>query len=292
MKPALFRYYDPASLDDAVGLLAEWGNEARLLAGGQTLGPLLNLRVVSPGAIIDINRLDALDYRRSTPHGLAIGALTRQATLEDDPTLALSQPLVAAAVPFIAHRAIRNRGTVGGTLAHADPAAEWGGLALALEATLILRRRSGDRTVTARDFFRGLLETAIEPDEMLVEIQLPPWPPDAGWSFQEFNRRHGDFAIAGVACVISLGAKGASSDLRLAAFGVGATAIRLRAVEEFVKGEHLSEPAIEEAARRAASEIQPLADRQGSAEYRRHLVQILVERALREAVGRHAQIVD
>jgi carbon-monoxide dehydrogenase medium subunit len=153
MKPALFRYYDPASVDDALGLLADWGNEATVLAGGQTLGPMLNLRMVSPGAIIDINRLAALDYRRSMPHGLAIGALTRQATLEDDRTLASFQPLMAAAVPFIAHRAIRNCGTVGGTLAHADPAAEWGGLALALDATLVLRRRGGDRTVLLATFF-------------------------------------------------------------------------------------------------------------------------------------------
>jgi aerobic carbon-monoxide dehydrogenase medium subunit len=288
MKPALFRYYDPASIDDALGLLADWGNEARVLAGGQTLGPMLNLRVVSPGAIIDINRLTALDYRRLTPHGLAIGALTRQATLEDDPSLASFQPLVAAAVPFIAHRAIRNRGTVGGTLAHADPAAEWGGLALALDATLVLRRRGGDRTVAARDFFRGLLATAIQPDEMLVEIRLPHWPGGAGWSFQEFSRRHGDFAIAGIACVICLGRAGAGSDLRLATFGVGATTIRLRAAEEFLQGEHLRERVIEEAARRAANEVEPMADRQGSAEYRRHLVRILVERALREAVSRLA----
>jgi aerobic carbon-monoxide dehydrogenase medium subunit len=287
MKPAPFCYYDPASIDDALELLADWGDEARVLAGGQTLVPMLNLRVVSPGAIIDVNRLTMLDYRRSTPHGLAIGALTRQATLEDDLTLASFQPLVAAAVPFIAHRAIRNRGTVGGTLAHADPAAEWSGLAMALDATLVLRRRGGDRTVAARDFFRGLLATAIQPDEMLVEIRLPNWPDGAGWSFQEFNRRHGDFAIAGIACVICLSG-GAGRDLRLATFGVGSTTVRLRAAEEFLQNECLSRRAIEEAARRAANEVEPLADRLSSAEYRRHLVQILVERALREAVTRLA----
>lgn len=293
MKPAVFRYYDPASLDDALSLLADWGSDARVLAGGQTLGPMLNLRLVSPGAIIDINQLNALDYRRATLDGLAIGALTRQAALEDDLSLVSSQPLLAAAIPFIAHRAIRNRGTVGGTLAHGDPAAEWGGLALALDATMALRRRSGrERTVPARDFFQNLLETAIEPDEMLVEIRLPHWPTGACFSFQEFSRRHGDFAIAGIACVISLEADGASRDVRLAAFGVGATAVRLSAAEDLLKGERPAQALIEKAARRAAQEVEPLADRQGSAEYRRHLVQVLVERALCEAVNRNAQTVN
>jgi aerobic carbon-monoxide dehydrogenase medium subunit len=290
MKPPVFHYYDPASLDDALSLLADWGSDARVLAGGQTLGPMLNLRVVCPGAIIDINRLSALDYRRATPEGLAIGALTRQAALEDDSSLASSQPLVAAAIPFIAHRAIRNRGTVGGTLAHADPAAEWGGLALALNATMALRRRSGsERNVPAREFFHDLLETAIEPDEMLVEIRLPHWPTGAGFSFQEFSRRHGDFAIAGVACVVSLGSDGACRDIRLAAFGVGATAVRLSAAEGPLNGERPAQALIGRAARRAAQEVEPLADRQGSAEYRRHLVEVLVERALRDAINRHDQ---
>jgi aerobic carbon-monoxide dehydrogenase medium subunit len=292
MKPAVFRYYDPASLDDALSLLADWGTDARVLAGGQTLGPMLNLRVVSPGAIIDINQVRALDYRRVTSDGLAIGALTRQAALEDDPSFASNQPLVAAAIPFIAHRAIRNRGTVGGTLAHADPAAEWGGIALALDATMALRRRSsGERTVPAREFFHSIIETAIEPDEMLVEVRLPHWPTGAGFSFQEFSRRHGDFAIAGIACVISPGADGASRDVRLAAFGVGATAVRLSAAEELLKGERPAQALIEEGARRAAQEVEPLTDRQGSAEYRRHLVRILVERALREAVSMQGQTI-
>src|SRR5262249_40936273 len=146
---------------------------------------------------------------------------------EDDCDLTSSQPLVAAAVPFIAHRAIRNRGTVGGTLAHADPAAEWGGLALALDATLRLRRRGGERAVAAENFFCGLLETIAEPEEMLVEINLPRWPDGAGWSFQEFSRRRGDYAITGIACVLSLGKEGIADDVRLATFGVGSTPSRL-----------------------------------------------------------------
>ena len=197
MKPALFRYYDPATIDDTLALLGEWGGDAKILAGGQTLGPMLGLRVVSPAAVIDINPLTALDYRRETDEALEIGALTRQQALEDDATLVQRQPLVAEAIPFIAHRAIRNRGTVGGSLAHADPSAEWGGLAMTLDARFVLRRRGGQRVIAAADFFKGLLETAIEPDELLTEICLPRWPAGAGWSFIEFSRRHGDFAICG-----------------------------------------------------------------------------------------------
>ncbi len=289
MKPALFRYYDPASVEDALSLLTEWGDEARLLAGGQTLGPMLNFRVLAPAAIIDINRVNELDYQRPMPDGLALGALTRQATLEDDPELALIQPLVAAAIPFIAHRAIRNRGTVGGTLAHADPAAEWGGLAMALGARMKLRRRGGsDRWLAADAFFRGMIETAIEPDEMLVEIRLPPWPTGAGWSFQEFSRRHGDFALAGIACLVLLGGDGAGADVRLAAFGVEPAPLRLGRAEALLIGERPTDSLIASAARCAAEEVEPMDDLHGSSAYRRHLVQVLAERAMREAVGRRA----
>lgn len=290
MKPAPFRYFDPASLDDTLSLLANWGEEARLLAGGQTLGPMLNLRLVAPAAVIDINGVIDLDYRRQSANGLTLGALTRQAALEDDSSLASIQPLIAAAVPFIAHRAIRNRGTVGGTLANADPAAEWGGLALALEAKLVLRSKSnGERVVAAADFFRALMTTAIEPDEMLVEVQLPPWPAGAGCSFQEFSRRHGDFAIAGIACVLAVGDDGIAVDVRLAAFGVEAVPCRLGAAEDVLRGEAFKQPLIKEAARRAAEVVVPMVDRQGSSEYRRLLVKVLVERALREAAGQQVR---
>ncbi len=287
MKPAPFRYFDPASVDDALSLLAKCGDEARLLAGGQTLGPMLNLRLVSPQTVIDVNRITALDYRRPSSGGITIGALTRQATLEDDSTFASRQPLVATAIPFIAHRAIRNRGTVGGSLAHADPAAEWGGLALALNASLTLRKHGGaERVIAAKDFFLGLLTTAIEPDEMLIQISLPAWPAGAGWSFLEFSRRHGDYAIAGIACVLSLGPD-VVDEVRLAAFGVEETPRRLAAAEGVLRGEPFSSALAEEAARRAADDVQPMDDRQGSADYRRQLVNVLVERALQEAAGRH-----
>jgi aerobic carbon-monoxide dehydrogenase medium subunit len=289
MKPAPFRYFDPISIEDALALLGEWGEDARLLAGGQTLGPMLNLRLVTPGVLVDINGVSSLDFQRSTRDGLAVGALTRQAQLEDDPDLPSSQPLVAAAIPFIAHRAIRNRGTVGGSLAHADPAAEWGGLALALDATFRLRKRGAERAVAAKDFFCGLLETVTEPEEILVEINLPQWPEAAGWSFQEFSRRHGDFAIAGVACVLSVGREGIADDVRLAAFGVESAPSRLDVAEALLRGERFGPGLAKEAARRAADQVEPMDDRQGSADYRRHLVKVLVERALHEAASRHAR---
>lgn len=289
MKPALFRYYDPASLDDVLALLGEWGGDAKILAGGQTLAPLLGLRVLSPAALIDINPLAALDYRRETGEGLAIGALTRQQALEDDATLAPRQPLVAEAIPFIAHRAIRNRGTVGGSLAHADPSAEWGGLAMTLDARFVARRRGGERVIAAADFFKGLIETAIEPDEILTEIRLPRWPAGAGWSFIEFSRRHGDFAICGIACVIALAPDGSATQTRITAFGVEPCPKRLARAEAALCGERPNEARIVQVAKLAATEVDPMSDRQASPEYRRHLVEVLVERALTSALARTAR---
>jgi CO/xanthine dehydrogenase FAD-binding subunit len=288
MKPALFRYYDPDTLDEALALLSEWGDDAKILAGGQTLGPMLGLRVVRPRAVVDINRITGLDYRRETQAGLTIGALTRQQALEDDPALADRQPLVAEAIPYIAHRAIRNRGTVGGSLAHADPSAEWGGLVTALDAHLVVRRRAGERTIPAAELFTGLLDTAFQPDEILTEIRLPAWPSGAGWSFQELSRRHGDYAICGIACVLVLEADRTCCDVRIAAFGVEASPRRLPRAEEMLAGERPELPRILEAGRRAAAEVDPLDDRQASAAYRRHLLEILVERAVKSAVTRTA----
>jgi CO/xanthine dehydrogenase FAD-binding subunit len=289
MKPALFRYYDPASLEHALALLGEWGDDAKILAGGQTLGPMLGLRVLSPGAVIDINPLTDLDYRRDTEDGLAIGALTRQQALEDDANLARRQPLVAEAIPFIAHRAIRNRGTVGGSLAHADPAAEWGGLAMTLDARLVARSRASERVIAAADFFTGLLETVLAPDEMLTEVRLPRWPTGAGWSFIEFSRRHGDFAICGIACVIALAPDGNTTQARLTAFGVEPCPKRLARAEAVLRGERANEARIVQAAEMAATEVDAMGDRQASAEYRRHLVEVLVGRALTAALARTSQ---
>lgn len=288
MKPAPFRYFDPDSADDVVALLGEWGDDGKLLAGGQTLGPMLNFRLLAPSALIDINRAESLSYQQRLDDGsLAIGALTRQQMLEDDVDVAVVQPLVAAAMPLIAHRAIRNRGTVGGSLAHADPAAEWGGLIAALDATIVIRHhKRGQRRVVAADFFKGLLQTALEPDELLSEIRLPAWPSGAGWGIQEFSRRHGDFALAGIACVVVRDPQGHCAKVRLAAFGVEANPRRLDDAESALLGERPDEKLIAEAARLASRAVEPLNDRHASADYRRQLVAVLLQRAVGEALSR------
>jgi aerobic carbon-monoxide dehydrogenase medium subunit len=289
MKPAPFKYFDPSSPDEALALLNEWGEDGKVLAGGQTLAPMLNFRAVYPAALIDINRIESLAYQRRTDQGTLIGALTRQQVLEDDEALAVHQPLVAEAIPYIAHRAIRNRGTVGGSLAHADPAAEWGALILTLEAELTVRKyQTPDRNVAATDFFLGMLETALEPDELLVQIRLPPWPEGAGWSIVEFSRRHGDFALAGIASMISLSADGTCSGVRITAFGVEPRPVRLAYAENAFRGNRLDCMLVQEAARQSAAEMSPMADNHASAAYRRHLVEVLIERSIEEAIARVA----
>jgi len=287
MKPAPFRYFAPESVAEALDVLREHGDDAKVIAGGQTLGPMLNMRLVTPEVLLDLNRVAELDYRREQPGGLAIGALTRQSALEDDPGLPAAQPMVAAAVPFVAHRAIRNRGTVGGSLAHADPAAEWGTLVAVLDAELVVRRAGEEaRTVPAEEFFIGVLTTALAPDELLVEIRIPAWPAGAGWSFRELARRHGDFALAGVAARVSLDASGACREARLAVLGVGDRPVRLREAEQTLAGERPGPEAFRAAAARAAAEVDPQNDVHASAAFRRHLVGVLTEDALAEATAR------
>lgn len=284
MKPAPFAYRDPSTRDEVLALLAEHGDDARVIAGGQTLGPMLNMRVVMPEVLVDLNGVGELDYRHEQDGGLRIGALTRQSALEDDETLAALQPMVADAVPWIAHRPIRNRGTVGGSLSHADPAAEWGALVLALDAELVIERHgAAPRAVPAQEFFQGILTTALEAEDLLAEIRLPPWPAGAGWSFREFARRHGDFALAGAACRIEADADGACTDARIALIGVSDTAQRALDAEERLRGERLVEGLIRECAHRAAAGIEPLEDMHAGADYRRHLARVMVEDALHEA---------
>jgi aerobic carbon-monoxide dehydrogenase medium subunit len=287
MKPAKFKYFDPRSADEALALLHEWGEDGKVLAGGQTLGPMLNFRALSPAALIDVNHLEAFAHHVQTDTGTTIGALTRQQALEDDGSLSIHQPLVAETIPWIAHRAIRNRGTVGGSLAHADPAAEWGALALTLEAELkVMKHQTPDRVIAATDFFRGLLETALAADELLVEIRLPRWPVGAGWSIVEFSRRHGDFALAGVTSMVSLNADGTCNNVRLSAFGVGTRPLRLSQAENELRGSKPTATLVQKAAKGAAAEISPMDDNHASAAYRRHLLPILVERSITEAMTR------
>ena len=288
MKPAPFAYRDPESVDEVLALLAEHGDDAKLLAGGQSLGPMLNMRVVSPEIVVDLNRVKGLNRRgTSADGGFAVGALVRQAELEDDPAFAAAQPLAAAALPWIAHRPIRNRGTVAGSLVHADPAAEWGGIVLALDARLAIRRAgAAPREVAAEDFFTGILETAVEPEELLAEIQLPPWPQGARWGFREFARRRGDFALAGVACRFEVDGAGRCRSVRIGLVGVGDTAVRARLAESVLEGEPPGEELFADASAAVRKEVAPLDDGHASAAYRGHLAGVVVADALAEAWGR------
>jgi len=286
MKPPAFDYTAARSVDEALGVLAQHGDEAKVIAGGQTLGPMLNMRLLAPQVLVDINGIEVLAGADAGDGGLRLGAATRQADLEDDPELADVQPLVAAAIPYIAHRAIRNRGTVGGSLVHADPAAEWGALVHALDAELVIAGANGTRSVAPEDFFVGILTTAVEPEELLVAVRLPAWPRGAGWSFVELSRRHGDFALAGVACRLQLDAEGRCLDARLGLIGLGDTPLRGRDAEAVLAGERAGPELYRAAADAAARGIEPMNDLHASADYRRQLTRVLVADALAQAADR------
>ena len=287
MKPAAFDYHDPDTIEECLALLARFGDDAKILAGGQTLGPLLNMRLATPAVLIDINRVAALDYRRAEGAALAIGALTRESALEDDPSLAQRQRLLAETIPFIAHRAIRNRGTVGGSLAHADPAAEWPALATHLEAELVIRSAARPpRILSADAFLISHLTTALAPDELLCEIRLPPSPPAAGHAMLEFSRRHGDFALAGAMASLARDPSGRLQAPRLTLFGIGSRPVRARNAEALLAGEQPADALFAAAGAAAAAAIEPFDDLHASAEFRRHLTEVLTSRVLNAALAR------
>ena len=284
MKPAPFEYLAPDSLDAALDLLAHRGGEAKLLAGGQSLIPVMNFRLAQPALLVDLNRLRDLDDLREDAGGLRIGAMTRQRRLERDPLVARLAPLLSEAVPFIAHPQIRNRGTVGGSLAHADPAAELPAVAVALDARFRLQRTGGERWVEARDFFAGLFTTVLEPDEMLVEVALPPPPQNTGWAFLEVARRHGDYAQVGIAARVSLDEAGLCREARLVYLSVGDGPVDAREAARMLAGTDLSDEAIAAAADKASrDEMDPTGDIHASADFKRHLARVLTGRALRRA---------
>jgi aerobic carbon-monoxide dehydrogenase medium subunit len=288
MKPAPFEYEAPASLDATLDLLARHGADAKILAGGQSLIPVMNFRLAEPALLIDINRVAELDFLLRDADGtLRIGALTRQRRLERDPLVAEAAPLLHEAVPFIAHPQIRNRGTFGGSLAHADPAAELPALSVALGARLRLLRTGGDRWVDAADFFKGLFTTALEPEEVLAEAAIPPSPPRTGWAFLEIARRHGDYAQAGIAARVTLDESGRCREARLVYLSAGDAPVQAREAARLLAGEELSEAAIEAAAEKASrDEIHPGGDVHSTAEFKRHLARVLTRRALRKAAER------
>jgi carbon-monoxide dehydrogenase medium subunit len=290
MKPAPFDYTVPDTLTDALALLGEHGYDAKLLAGGQSLVPLLNFRLAKPSLLIDLNRLPDLDFiRRSDDGGLRIGALTRQRRLERDPLVAECAPLLHETVPFIAHPQIRNRGTVGGSLVHADPAAELPVAAVALEARFQLQSTGGERWVTAEEFFISLFTTALAAEEMLVEVEVPPSPPRTGWCFTEIARRLGDYAQAGVAAAITLDESGACRRARLVYLSAGDVPVLASAAARILETEGLGEAALRAAADTAAdTEVEPTDDIHATAAFKRHLFHVLTRRAVATAARRAA----
>ncbi len=288
MKPAPFEYHAPATVEQALNLLAAHGYDAKILAGGQSLIPTMNFRLAQPGILIDLNNIPALQYIDSTSAGgVRIGAMTRYSAVEHSPLIAERVPLLVETLPHIAHPQIRTRGTVGGAIAHADPAAEMPAVCVALRARFKLRRGSSERWVTAEEFFVGLFATVLASDEMLLEIELPPLPPRSGWSFQEVARRHGDYALAGVAAGIALDAAGNCADVRLSFISVGDHAMPAHNAIAALKRQSPTTEAIAGAAAIAAQEdISPGSDIHATAAYRRHLAKVLAQRALTQAADR------
>ncbi len=284
MKPAPFEYVRAENVEAALAALTANG-EARVLAGGQSLIAMMNLRLAKPGCLVDINRLAELDYIRAEGDELAIGALTRHTAAATSPEVAEFCPLMRAAYNHIAHRAVRNRGTVGGNLCHADPSSENPAVAIASGATLVLRSAGGERRVAAEDFFLGLYETAAEQNEMLTEIRYPKAPKGQGWSFQETSTRKGDFALAGVAATLDA-TGGACSGARIVAVGIGEKATRLQAAEDAVTGGEINEASLAAAGEAARGAVDPPSDFHADAQYRRDLVFALTKRALEEANDR------
>lgn len=288
MKPAPFDYEAPESLAAALDLLAHHGGEAKLLAGGQSLIPVMNFRLAQPALLIDLNRLSDLDFIRSREDGgLSLGAMTRQRRLERDLLVRERAPLLAETLPWVAHPQIRNRGTLGGSLAHADPAAELPAVALALDARFRLQKAGGERWIDARDFFIGLFASALEPDEILTEVALPPPPPRTGWAFLEIARRHGDYAQVGVAARVSLDDSGRCREARLVYLSVGEGPVDARGAAGLLAGTDLSAEAVEAAAEKAAGEeMEPCGDIHATADYKRHLARVLTRRVLKQAAAR------
>jgi CO/xanthine dehydrogenase FAD-binding subunit len=286
MKPMPFEYVAPESVDEALSLLEQHGDSGKILAGGQSLGPLLNMRLAAPEIIIDINRLDELSYVRQQGDHLEIGALARQRALERSTVIPQRWLLLCEAAPYIGHPTLRNRGTICGSIAHADPAAELPAVATALDAELRILGSQGERTVHPKDFFVSFMTTSLEPEELLAEVRFPPPRPRTGQAWFEMARRHGDFALVGVGAVLTLREDGVCEAARLVYTGVASVPFDAQEAAELLVGEQPNEESFAAAAEHAATDSEPGADIHASAEYRRHLVRVLTRRALKKALQR------
>ena len=287
MKPAAFAYHAPSTVDEALALLAEHGSDAKPLAGGQSLVPTMNFRLSQPAVLVDLNGLDELFFLREQDNGLRCGAMTRQSSVERSPLAQRIAPLLHEAMPHIAHAQIRNRGTIGGSLAHADPAAELPALALALDARMYVRSVTDVRWITARDYYVGLFATAMLPEEMLIEAAFPALPPRSGWAFDEVARQHGNYALCGAAAVVTLTDDGAVENAKLVFLSVGEGPVEATQATDLLVGERPTPTAIRAASDIAATQdIDPVGDIHAGPEFRRHLARVIAGRVLTKATER------
>jgi carbon-monoxide dehydrogenase medium subunit len=288
MKPASFDHLLPTSLHEALEMLNTHAPDARPLAGGQSLVPMMNFRLARPTVLIDLNKISDLAYIRDAGDHLAIGAMTRERTIENNELVRTATPLLHDATLHIGHLPIRSRGTIGGSLSNADPAAEYPATVLALDATLVAQSVRGERTIPAAAFFDGVMTTTLEPDEILTEIRVPRAPPGSGSALVEISRRHGDFALAGVAAQIVLDGDRVA-DIRLAACGVGPGPIRLTESEMILRDRGLSYDALAAAGDAAAAAADPDGDVHATAAYRRKMAGVMTKRAVKKAAARARQ---
>jgi CO/xanthine dehydrogenase FAD-binding subunit len=286
VKPPPFEYEAPVELDEALGMLAERGEDCKVLAGGQSLVPLLNFRLAAPACLVDINGVSELSFLRRRDGVLSVGAMTRQSVFERSELVARGWPLLIEATRHIAHRQIRNRGTVGGSVAHADPAAELPTVFTALGARYRARSARAERVIESPDLYLGPLTTALEPDELLTEVELRPLPDRTGSAFAEFSLRHGDFALGGAAAVLTLGSDGVCSAAALVLLGAASAPFRSSGAEAVLVGRRVDGEARAEAADAATRDIVPLGDIHGSSQYKRRIMRTLAARVIETAARR------
>ena len=289
MKPPPFEYVAARSLDEAIDALGQAGSEAKVLAGGQSLTPMLNFRLLHPSTLVDINRIPGLGSIEPNNGGLTLGALVRHREIEQSPVIQDRFPMLTAAAKQVGHLAIRNRGTFGGSLAHNDPAAEWPMMALLLDAEMKTASPDGGRTIATKDLLVTYLTTSLGDDEILTEVRIPALPANSGWAVEELSRRPGDFALAAVGVVVSV-EDGVCKDARISMGGVASTAVRASDAESMLLGQRIEPDLLQQAAAKAGEEADPSSDVHASADYRRHLVSVLTRRALTTAADRAGHV--
>ena len=292
MKPAPFEYFAPANTAEAIDLLHQWGSEAKVLSGGQSLMPMLNFRLLKPAALIDINAIGDLSSIQLDNSALTIGAGTRQSSVLASSAVVEECGLITEALAFVSHPAIRNRGTIGGSVAHADPSAELAVVAAAAEAQMKVQSARGERVLAAEDFFVDALATAIEPDELLTEIRFPNFSGRTGWGFQEVSRRRGDFAVVNAAVLVNLDNDGRCQKARIVVGGVSGTPLRLKSLEADLVGSTLDPRTLADVAEQAKDGLSPQSDVHASAEYRRDVAAVLIRRSLETAAERARNLVQ